>query len=124
MNADVDETRAYFEEAAQAAEQLRNEGVDIVFVAGCEYKIFSKGVFPDDSFNERGAWFGAQLPGGYTLEDIPETVREKSTKLNEILQSFAEAICTKFAGPLTYSAGTWEIVDWSIFDIVGIDYRR
>lgn len=124
MNADVDETRAYFEEAAQTAEQLRNEGVDIVFVAGCEYKIFSKGVFPDDSFNERGAWFGAQLPGGYTLEDIPETVREKSTKLNEILQSFAEAICTKFAGPLTYSAGTWEIVDWSIFDIVGIDYRR
>ncbi|ODM22836.1 hypothetical protein SI65_00425 [Aspergillus cristatus] len=124
MNADVDETRAYFEEAAEAAEQLRNEGVDIIFVAGCEYTIFSKGVFPGDSFNERGAWFGAQLAGGFTLENIPETVREKSTKLNEILRSFAEVIRAKFAGSLTYSAGTWETVDWSIFDIVGIDHYR
>src|SRR5690348_3757246 len=39
MNADADETRAYLAEAAQAAERLRNEGVDIVFVAGCEYTI-------------------------------------------------------------------------------------
>jgi len=124
MNADIDETRAYFEDAAEAAEQFRNEGVDIVFVSGCEYTVFSKGVFPGDSFNERGAWFGAQLAGGFTLENIPKTVREKSTKLNEILRSFAEAIRAKFTGPLTYSAGTWEIVDWSIFDVVGIDYYR
>lgn len=37
MNAGFDETRAYLEEAAQAAEQPRNEGVDLVFIAGCEY---------------------------------------------------------------------------------------
>ncbi|KAF2622482.1 hypothetical protein BU25DRAFT_452006 [Macroventuria anomochaeta] len=59
MNASIDKTRVYMGEAAQAAEQLRAEGVDIAFVAGCEYSIFSKGIFPGDNFKERGMWFGA-----------------------------------------------------------------
>lgn len=122
MNVDVDETRAYFEKAADAAEQLRNEGVDIILVADCEYTIFSKWVFPSGSFNGRGAWLGAQLIGGCTLKNLPETVREKSTNLNEILRSFTAMIHNKLAEPLIYSAGTWETVDWSIFDIFGIDY--
>lgn len=44
MNATIDETRAYFEEAATTAGTLRNEGIDLVFIAGCEYTIFIKGV--------------------------------------------------------------------------------
>ena len=95
---------------AEAAERPRNKGVDIIFVAGCVYTIFSKGVFPGGSSNECGAWFGAQLTGSYTLENIPEIVPEKSTKRKEILRSFAATIRTELAGPLTYSAGTWEPV--------------
>ncbi|RMJ28454.1 hypothetical protein PHISP_00669 [Aspergillus sp. HF37] len=124
MNAGFKETRAYLEEAAQAAEQLRIEGVDLVFVAGCEYTIFSKGVFPGESFNERAMWLGAQFPGGHMSKDLPAALREKSIKLNEVLRSLAEAVRANFGGTVTYSAGTWEVVDWDIFDIVGIDYYR
>ncbi|KAJ6188327.1 hypothetical protein N7519_003235 [Penicillium mononematosum] len=120
----VDGTCAYFEEAAKAAERLRNEGVDVIFVAGCEYTIFSKGVFPGESFNERAMWLGSQYPDGRMSEDIPQTLREKSVELNKVLRSFATVVRAKFNGPLTYSAGTWELADWDIFDIVGIDYYR
>ncbi|MFF1933746.1 hypothetical protein [Streptomyces sp. NPDC058228] len=127
MNAGVEETRAYFAEAAVAAEQLRSEGVDIVFVAGCEYTIFSDGIFPGATWAERGAWLGAQLGGDHmpgSPASLPETLRQKSAELNEALRSFAETIRSTFGGPLTYSAGSWEGVDWSIFDIVGVDYYR
>lgn len=124
MNEDIDGTRAYYKEAAKTAERLRREGVDLVFVAGCEYTIFGKGVFPGDSFNDRAAWFGTQLSGGHGLVDVPQAVREKSVELNKALRSFAAVVRAEFSGPLTYSAGTWELVDWDIFDIVGIDYYR
>jgi hypothetical protein len=29
-----------------------------------------------------------------------------------------------FHGQLTYASGTWETVDWTLFDFVGIDYYR
>jgi len=125
MEVGVEETRAYLEEAAEAAETLRDDGMDIIFIASCEYTIFNKGVFPGDSFNDRVTWFGTQLAGNPPdAKHIAESVREKSPKLNEILRSFVESVRRKFRGQVTYSAGTWELVDWSIFDIVGIDYYR
>ncbi|KAL4914386.1 hypothetical protein BDW62DRAFT_220190 [Aspergillus aurantiobrunneus] len=114
----------FFKPAARTAEHVRCEGVDLVFVAGCEYTIFSKGVFPGDSFSERAAWFGAQLSNGHMSGNLPPAVREKSVELNIILRSVAEAVRAEFGGPVTYSAGTWELVDWDIFDMVGIDYYR
>ncbi|RJE19662.1 hypothetical protein PHISCL_08000 [Aspergillus sclerotialis] len=124
MNAGVDETRTYFEEAAKKAEELRGKGIDMVFIAGCEYTIFSKGVFPGESFNERAIFLGSQLPGGHMSEDIPQALREKSVVLNQVLRSFVEVIRAQFGGLITYSAGSWEVVNWDIFDIVGIDYYR
>ncbi|KAH8430587.1 uncharacterized protein LDX57_008251 [Aspergillus melleus] len=124
MNEGVDGTCAYFQQAAQTAERLRLEGLDLVFVAGCEYTIFSKGVFPGDSFHERAMWLGAQLTSGDISHDVPSSLREKSIELNKVLRSFVEVIRAEFSGLLTYSSGTWELVDWDIFDIVGIDYYR
>ncbi|GAQ09984.1 hypothetical protein ALT_7305 [Aspergillus lentulus] len=124
MNATIAETRAYFEEAAKTAERLRNEGIDLVFIAGCEYTIFSKGVFPGDSFNDRVMFLGRQFPSGHMIEDIPQTLRDKSVELNMALRSFVEVIRSQFGGKVTYSAGSWEVVDWDIFDIVGVDYYR
>lgn len=124
MNATVNETRAYFEEAAKSAESLRNEGIDLVFIAGCEYTIFSKGVFPGDSFNDRVMFLAPQFPRGHMNEDISQALRDKSVGLNKVLRSFVEVIRSHFGGQITYSAGSWEVVDWDIFDVVGIDYYR
>lgn len=125
MHATADETCAYLREAARAAEQLRVDGVDITLVVGCEYTIFSKGVFPGDSFNERVSWLGGQISDmGMSKANLPESVRTKSDDLNKILRSLASMAREEFGGQITYSSGSWEIVDWSIFDIVGIDYYR
>jgi hypothetical protein len=124
MNGTIEETRAYFEEAAKIAERLHNEGIDLVFIAGCEYTIFSKGVFPGDSFNDRVMFLGRQFPSGHMIEDIPQALRGKSVELNKALRTFVEVIRSQFGGKVTYSAGSWEVVDWDIFDIVGIDYYR
>lgn len=124
MNATIEETRTYFEKAAKSAETLRNEGIDLIFIAGCEYTIFSKGVFPGDSFNERVMFLGPHFPSGHMIEDIPQVLRDKSVELNKVLRSFVEVIRSQFGGKITYSAGSWEVVHWDIFDIVGIDYYR
>ncbi|KAL2813372.1 hypothetical protein BJX63DRAFT_443042 [Aspergillus granulosus] len=124
MNADIDETRDYLEKAAKAAENLRTEGIDVVFVAGCEFTIFSRGIFPGESFNERAMFLGSHFPSGHMIKDIPQTLRVKPVKLNRVLQTFVEVIRTQFGGRVTYSAGSWEVVNWDIFDTVGIDYYR
>ncbi|MGF6958637.1 hypothetical protein [Paraburkholderia youngii] len=59
-----------------------------------------------------------------SANSLPEAVQNKSDKLNEVLPILADAIRTDYKGPLTYAAGTWEKVDWSIFDFVGVDYYR
>jgi hypothetical protein len=125
MNVGPDQTRAYLVEAARAAEQLRKDGVDIVFVAGCEYTIFNPGVFPGETLADRLSWLSAQFAGaGHQPGQVPDAFREKSVKLNEILRSFATAVRGTFGGPLTYAAGSWEAVDWGAFDSVGVDYYR
>jgi hypothetical protein len=125
MNVGAEEARSYYAKAAEAAEQLRNDGVDIVFVAGCEYPIFNKGLFPGETLMDRIGWLSAQFAGGGAATgQAPQALREKWPELNEILRLFAETVRGKFGGPVTYAATTFEDIDWSIFDIVGIDFYR
>ncbi|KAK8892646.1 hypothetical protein M9Y10_029885 [Tritrichomonas musculus] len=53
MGADKETTIKYMIEASKSAEILRKKGVDIIFVAGCEYTLFSKGVYPGETLNDR-----------------------------------------------------------------------
>ena len=124
MGGDSAEVRKYFIDAAKAAEKLRKEGIDLVFVAGCEYSIFCKDVFPGDTFEARLAWLVKQATAAGHMSSKVPAFRERSVKLNKFLRSFCNAIRKHYTGPVTYSAGTWESVDWSLFDIVGIDYYR
>jgi hypothetical protein len=127
MNVGADETRAYYAEAAVAAEKLRKEGIDIVFVAGCEYTIFNHGVFPGNNLGERLQWLMAQFTRApESPADFPQSMREKVSELNELLRSFAKTVRASFKGPVTYAATAFEAVDvdWSIFDIIGVDHYR
>lgn len=129
MNASLDETLPYYVEAARAAEALRKEGVNLVFVAGCETTLFSEGAIPGKGLGERLTWFGSQFAGMTHPKPgepvvFPQAIRDLSQKLNEYLKKYAAGIREEYKGPLSYSAGMWEEVDWSIFDIVGIDHYR
>ena len=125
MNADAVELRSYYAEAAVEAEKLKQDGVDIIYVTGCEYPIFNKGIFPGDTLAERLAWLSSQL-AGFDAENpvVPQAMRNKWPELNVLLKSFVEVIRPKFSGPVTYAATQLEEIDWSIFDIVGVDHYR
>jgi hypothetical protein len=45
-------------------------------------------------------------------------------RFNTFLAQAVAAVRQQFAGPVTYASGAWEQVDWSLFDIVGIDAYR
>ena len=125
MEAAVDALPAYFATAARAAEQLREEGIDIVFVTGCETPIFNKGIFPGATLMDRIGWLSEQFTksGGHT-EGPPPGFADKWPILNRALAASVKAVRAEFKGLVTYAATGFEDVDWSLFDIVGVDYYR
>ena len=127
MDAGLDENKVFLREAAAAAEALRVEGADIVFVTACEYTIFNDGIYPGSSVFERSAWAYDQLDRDgwpYTPEGLPSPFPEKAKELNQVLAALVETVGDSFNGPQTYSAAIFEEVDWSLFDIVGTNYYR
>ena len=45
-------------------------------------------------------------------------------RLNAFLAEAAAGARERFGGRITYASGPWEFVDWSPFDIVGVDAYR
>lgn len=123
MNVPMGELPAYFRNAAKAAEILRKEGVEIVFVCGCETTIFNEGIFPGNSVMERVTWLGSQIKDA-AGHNSGKLFSEESAQLNQLLSSIVSAVRTEYQGSITYSSGPWETVDWSLFDITGVDYYR
>lgn len=120
-----DEFEDYIREAAKVAERLRQEGGDVVFVVGCELTIFAAGIFPGAGYMDRIGWFASEMQGGGGSVDAPSAaVLEKSDDLNKLLKHLVATVRSVFRGKVTYAAGGWEAVDWSIFDIVGVDHYR
>lgn len=124
MNADAETVIAYMAEAAKAAEWLRKKNVDITFVAGCEFTLFNKGIFEGNSVTERLASMMQLAQYADDKEKLDKKNAETSRQLNSILRRMVDGIRSNFKGQVTYSAGTWEPVDWSMFDVIGLDYYR
>lgn len=123
MNVGEKETVAYMIEAAKAAEELRLQGFDLIFVAGCEYSLFNNGIFEGTSIMERLDSFISLAKEKSELIKT-DILQKKNEKLNKILSNISNAVRLNFKGDVTYSSGTWETVDWNFFDIVGVDYYR
>ena len=125
MGATADEVVTYMSEAATTAEELVRQGVDLTFVTGCEFSLFNKGIFEGNSINERLATMMNSMTecNGDTLQ-MQQIKDECDRKLNAVLTRIVSAVRTKYSGPIAYSSGTWEGVDWSLFDIIGVDYYR
>lgn len=124
MDADADDVATYMAKAAKRAELLRQKGIDITFVAGCEFSLFNRGIFEGKNVNERIA----SMMKLQQLADKPKKLQaatdEITMKLNRSLGAIVKAVREHFKGDVTYSAGTWERVAWTMFDGIGIDYYR
>lgn len=110
-----DEVLAHMAEAARAAERRRT-GDDVTFVTGCEHFLFTPGIIPGDTFLERIENI-ASLPE----TEWPQVVR----RFREFLARAVEVSRREFRGRITYGAAagadaSW--TDWSLFDVVGLDY--
>ncbi|MFE1773151.1 hypothetical protein [Streptomyces sp. NPDC059008] len=113
-----DQLLPYFVECADRAEELRRQGADVVLATGCEISIFNCGYLPGDTFNDRME----------PLRAAPE-VREKALAaipepVNAFLAEVARAVRPRFGGPLSYASIPIEHIDWTPFDLVGVDAYR
>jgi hypothetical protein len=100
-------------EAARRAEALRRSQGGVTFNVGCEATLFVPGMVPGDNSFERIANLATSGPP-------PDMQR----KLQVLLAQMLAAARTSFQGPVTYSAGEWEEVDWSGFDLVAVNLYR
>ncbi len=108
----------YFDDCADRAEALRRDGARVVFVTGCELSLFARGYLPGDTFNDRMETMRAAPPvRAAALAAIPERV-------NAFLSRVVASVRPRFGGPISYASIPIEHIDWTPFDIVGVDAYR
>lgn len=103
-------------EAARTAEELRRQGASVTMTLGAEHIMFAADIIPGETFEERIATLLA------TFHQLPVYMEG----VNDLLGDAVTSVRAIFGGPLTYGAASWEAVgiDWSIFDIVGLNHYR
>jgi hypothetical protein len=97
---------------AAQAEELRARYAEVAFNVGVESPLFVPGIVPGKTVQDRIA----------RITTGPLDWDAVMRRLNEYLGGAAAAARAAFGGELTYSAATWEQVDWTPFDLVGLDY--
>ncbi|KUO09620.1 abortive phage infection protein [Streptomyces sp. DSM 15324] len=99
-------------ETGRFAQRLRRQGASVDLSVGCEFQLFVPGIVPGDTVLDR---VRALLTGAY---DPVVTQR----RLEAFTARAARTARSVFDGRLGYAAAEDDRVDWSLFDVVGIDY--
>ncbi|RKT54203.1 hypothetical protein [Saccharothrix australiensis] len=102
---------------ADCADRAREVGAD-VFVTGCELSLFAAGFVPGDDSLARIKAVASSNPDP---DEAAARLGAIAVRLNAVLSDAVAAVRERFRGRVTYAAGTWEQVDWTPFDIVGVD---
>ncbi|MEU0572615.1 hypothetical protein ABZ297_45420 [Nonomuraea sp. NPDC005983] len=114
-----DEMLPLYAECAGRAEALRRGGSEVVLVTGCETSAFGHGFMPGDSYGQRlDTMMKADMEW---WQSIGSTL---VPSFNAFLAEVAETVRPLFGGRLSYASGPWEFIDWSPFDVVGVDAYR
>jgi hypothetical protein len=112
FNADAATTLDFVATVAEAAEELRADHPAVSLSLGVELTIFMGGLLPGADWSERAQALGTTAPDVYNAD------------LNAFLADALPRIRGVFGGDITYSSGVWEQVDWSDFDVLGVDLYR
>ena len=94
------------------AERLRRQGAGVHFSVGCEFMLFVPGIVPGATVQER---IENLLSGNFDPVRTARLLRRFTARAAAVGRSV-------FHGTMTYAAAEDEDVDWSLFDLVGIDY--
>lgn len=120
-DADAATTLRAIETSATVAQRLRRAGGDVVLVVGCELSAFMRGILPGDHQAERLALL---MDADRLAAEVSALELDPQDAFDRFLREATDAARERFDGPLTYASGLWETVDWSMFDIVGVDAYR
>jgi hypothetical protein len=107
-------------DCAVAAEKLREQYGNIIMVLGFESSLFLGGFVKGETIYQRMK----QMFTPWSLLLNALNIRNTNRKLNAFLKEAATQVKKYFKGQITYASGTWEHVDWDLFDFVGIDHYR
>ncbi|MEV5746584.1 hypothetical protein AB0L00_02100 [Actinoallomurus sp. NPDC052308] len=107
-----------FTDCAERAEDIRRGGTEAVLVTGCEVSLFAAGFIPGDDVYARIDALVSGDPAVYA------TMREVPARVNAFFAETVAAARKRFGGRITYAAGPWEDIDWTPFDLVGVDAYR
>jgi hypothetical protein len=107
-------TLAYITEAARAAQPLheRHPG-KVVFSIRSEFTLFMQGIIPGKTLRQRA--------GTVRKTDVVKT-GQHNQPLNDFLSKAVAEVRKVFSGRVMYRSLVWEHVDWSIFDVIGVDH--
>lgn len=86
----------------------------VILNIGCEASLFTNGFVPGKTFMHRMVnmiWVWPFFP-------------LINKKLSSFLNQIAGMLRTNFDGKLTYGSGSWETIDWTLFDFMGINLYR
>jgi hypothetical protein len=108
----------FYLDCATRAEELRLAGAEVVLVLGCEMTLFIHGFIDGEDTYARINTLSTGGPAVWSK------LGQISASLNGFLGEVAKRVREVFGGKLSYSSGTWEQVDWTPFDYVGVDAYR
>ena len=109
-------TLAYITEAARAAQPLHERYPGkVVFSIGSEFTFFMQGIVPGKTFIQR-------IKTAFSADGDYIKSGKHNKPLNDFLIKANEAARSEFAGPVLYRSLSFEEVDWSNFDIIGVDH--
>ena len=114
-------TIKYILENAATAEKLRLQYPDIIFVTGCELSLFTDGFVKGDTGAKRLQQLFSPLS---LLKSKLGIKRTYNRRLNKFLEEAVREIRKIFHGEITYASGSWEKINWKLFDITGVDLYR
>ncbi|WP_328404835.1 hypothetical protein OHS70_36620 [Streptomyces sp. NBC_00390] len=109
---DAEQTLAFLGSVARAAQRLRTRHPGVGIAVGTELTIFMSGLVPGKDYIERGQALSRPESAGY------------QERLNAFLGQALNTVRPLFKGPVTYSSGEWEEVNWRGFDVVGANLYR
>ncbi|GLY83078.1 hypothetical protein [Actinoallomurus iriomotensis] len=99
-------------ETGRHAESLRRQGARVHLSVGCEFVLFVPGIVPGDDALER---VRNMLSGNFD----PVTMRRRLRRFTARAAKVGRSV---FHGPMTYGAAQDEEVDWTLFDLVSVNY--
>lgn len=112
MDSSHEEMLDNLKKTAREAEKLREKYSNIALNVGCELSFFTAGIIPGRNFTQRTK----------VLSYLAFFLPFFNWRLNKLLKRAVSIARNNFKGLISYGAGSWEDVDWNVFDVIGLDY--